>query len=105
MPASGSMAGQSGILQGTPVNLASVVAYARDNGFTGFRVTLPEGETGVYTVAAATISGDIKNPLDDRTLHIDRYSGKVLGDVGFAEYTLMAKGMAAGIALHVGEAG
>lgn len=105
MPASGSMAGQAGIPQGTPVNLGSVVAYARDNGFTGFRVTLPEGETGVYTIAAATMSGDIKNPLDDRTLHIDRYSGKVLGDVGFAEYTLMAKGMAAGIALHMGEAG
>jgi uncharacterized iron-regulated membrane protein len=38
--------------------------------------------------------------MGDRTLHIDRYSGKVLADIRFADYSLGGKAMAVGIALH-----
>lgn len=105
LPLSGSMAGAAGIPEGVPVNVDTVMLYARDNGFTGFRVKLPQDETGVYTVSAATMSGDIKDARQDRTIHIDQYTGNKLADVGWQDYNLMAKGMAAGIALHMGEAG
>lgn len=105
LPVSGSMAGEPGIPEGVPVNLDSVTAYARDNGFTGFRANLPTDAEGVYTVSADTMSGDITNPREDRTLHLDQYTGQTLAEVGWADYSLMAKGMAAGIALHQGDAG
>lgn len=105
LPASGSLAGQPGIPADFPVNVDTVMAFARDNGFTGYRVNLPMDAEGVYTISADTMSGDITNATQDRTVHIDQYSGNVLGEVGFADYSLMAKGMAAGIALHQGDMG
>jgi uncharacterized iron-regulated membrane protein len=105
MPASGSMAGAEGIPAGTPVTLDSVMVFAKDNGFTRFRVALPKDATGVYTVSADTSSGDITDARQDRTIHIDQYTGKKLVDIGWQDYNLMAKGMAAGIALHQGDMG
>lgn len=105
LPLSGSMAGQAGIPAEYAVTLDTVMAFARDNGFSNFRVNLPSSPTDVWTVSADTMSGDITDPRDDRTLHIDQYTGNALADVGFAEYSLMGKAMAAGIALHQGDAG
>ena len=67
-----------------------------------FRIHLPRGEKGVFTIMAVTSSGDISNPFGDRTVHLDQYSGKVLADIGWDDYNLGAKSMAAGIALHKG---
>lgn len=105
LPASGSMAGAPGIVEGVPVTLDTVMAYARDNGFTNFRVNLPQDAEGVYTVSADTMSGDITDARKDRTIHLDQYTGKKLVDIGWADYSLVAKGMAAGIALHQGDMG
>lgn len=105
LPASGSMAGTAGIPEGTPVTLDTVIAYARDNGFTNFRVNLPQSVEGVFTVSADTMSGDITDARQDRTIHLDQYTGKKLAEVGWQDYSLMAKGMAAGIALHQGDMG
>jgi len=105
LPASGSMAGAEGIPAGIPVTLDSVIAYARDNGFTHFRVNLPRGPRGVFTVSANTMSGDITDARQDRTLHLDQYTGKKLADIGWDDYSPMAKAMAAGIALHEGRMG
>ncbi|HEX8433154.1 MAG TPA: PepSY domain-containing protein [Longimicrobium sp.] len=105
MPSSGSLAGLRGIPAGMPVRLNSVVAFARDNGFTGYRVNFPAGSAGVWTLAAATMSGDITDPRRDRMLHLDQYTGRVLADHRFATYPLLGKAMAAGIALHQGNAG
>lgn len=102
MPASGSLAGLPGIPRGMPVRLNSVVAFARDNGFTGYRVNFPMGAAGVWTLAAATMSGDITDPRRDRMLHLDQYTGRVLADYRFPTYPLLGKAMAAGIALHQG---
>ncbi|WP_277253873.1 PepSY domain-containing protein, partial [Neptunomonas phycophila] len=79
-----------------------VVSYARDNGMTYFRVNLPKSETGVYSVMAATMSRDITDATQDRSLHLDQYTGNVLADITFDEYGLMAKAMAIGIPLHMG---
>ncbi|MDP2523083.1 PepSY domain-containing protein [Neptunomonas phycophila] len=102
LPASGSLAGLPGIPKTQPVNLDTVVSYARDNGMTYFRVNLPKSETGVYSVMAATMSRDITDATQDRSLHLDQYTGNVLADITFDEYGLMAKAMAIGIPLHMG---
>ncbi|KXO07291.1 putative iron-regulated membrane protein [Moritella sp. JT01] len=80
-----------------------ILAQAKTLGFTLFKLNFPRSETGVYTLAANTMSGDITDPRLDRTTHIDQYSGRVLADVTWNEYNPMAKFMAAGIALHQGD--
>ncbi|MDT7920721.1 MAG: PepSY domain-containing protein [Meiothermus sp.] len=106
LPLSGSMAGKDGIPAGTPVNLDSVIQYVRDNGVNyGFWVALPKGKEGVWTVSASSMSRDVTDARKDRTLHIDQYSGKVLADIGWSDYSLGAKAMASGVALHMGTYG
>ena len=102
------MAGMDGMEMAPPssVDLDSVAATARDIGFTGqFRINLPADETGVFTISSDSNSGDSANPFGDRTVHIDRYSGKIISDVRFADYGPGGKAMAAGIALHQGNLG
>ncbi|GLS16716.1 PepSY-associated TM helix domain-containing protein [Hydrogenophaga electricum] len=106
LPVSGSQAGAPGIPSGQPVNLDAVADFARRSGFSGqFRIAVPQSESGVYTVSADSMSGDLSNPTHDRYLHIDRYSGQVLAEAAFADYSPMAKAMAVGIALHQGDMG
>ncbi|MGH6869410.1 MAG: PepSY domain-containing protein, partial [Methylocella sp.] len=40
---------------------------------------------------------------ETRTVYLDQYSGKVLGDVGFAQYGPAAKSIEWGIAVHQGQ--
>lgn len=106
MPASGSDVGATGLPDGSAVDLDSIDAFARSIGFTGqFRINLPRGENGVYTLSADSMSGDSVAPTGDRTIHIDQYSGKVLAEVTYDDYSLGAKSMAVGIALHQGDLG
>ncbi|MDI7862329.1 PepSY domain-containing protein [Rhizobiaceae bacterium n13] len=106
MPASGSHAGHQGTSDGQPVDLDNVVALARSIGFDGrFQLSFPSGEKGVWTIARDTMSNDSAKPLSDRTVHIDRYTGKVLADVGFSDYGTAGKVMAVGIAFHEGDMG
>ncbi|MGE0348216.1 PepSY-associated TM helix domain-containing protein [Hydrogenophaga sp.] len=106
LPASGSAAGAAGVPSGQPVNLDTVAALAMRLGFVGqHHIQLPQGATGVFTISADTMSGDLKNPTQDRTVHVDRYSGRVLAQAAYADYPLLAKAMAVGIALHQGDLG
>jgi uncharacterized iron-regulated membrane protein len=106
LPESGSLKGKQGIPMHTAVDLDSVAAYARSVGFDGqFRINLPSGPQGVYTISADSMDGDTNDPFGDRTLHIDQYSGKVLADIRFADYTLGGQAMAAGTAFHQGNLG
>ena len=106
MPLSGSDAGTKGIAEGQPVNIDTVVAFARAIGFDGrFQLAFPRSADGVWTISRDTMSNDSANPLSDRTVHIDQYSGKVLADVGFADYGLAGKAMAVGVAFHEGDIG
>lgn len=105
MPESGSQAGKQGIPMGM-VNLDSVATYAKSIGFDEqFRINLPSGPQGVYTISADSMDGDTHDPMGDRTVHIDQYTGKVLADVRYADYSLGGKAMAVGIALHQGNLG
>lgn len=106
MPASGSDAGLDAIPEGIAVNLDSVAAFGRAIGYQGrFRVSFPNGDAGVWTINQDSMSNDSENPMVDRTVHLDQYTGKILADVGFADYSLAAKGMAVGIAFHEGDMG
>lgn len=89
-----------------PGDLDAIVTQARSLGFDGrFQLAFPNGETGVWTIARDTMSNDSADPLSDRTVHIDRYSGKVLADVKFADYSAAGKAMAIGVAFHEGDIG
>ena len=106
LPMSGSAAGVEGIPQGTVVDLASVVDFARQAGFSGrFKVNLPKDHEGVFTISSNSMEGDSASPTGDRTVHLDQHSGRVLADVRFADYGLGGRAMAVGIALHKGYLG
>ncbi len=106
MPASGSDKGATGLAEGTPVDLDNVAAFAGEIGFDGrFQLNLPSGEDGVWTISRDSMSNDSADPTSDRTVHIDQYTGRILADVQFADYSVYAKGMAVGIALHEGDMG
>ena len=106
MPASGSDAGLAGVPDGQPVTIDSINAFARSIGFQGrYQLNLPKGETGVWTLSRDSMSMDSLNPTSDRTVHVDQYTGRVLADVRFADYSLAGKAMAVGIALHMGTLG
>jgi uncharacterized iron-regulated membrane protein len=87
------------------INLDQVTRIAAEQGFNHFRVHIPADEQGVWTISATTMAGDLTNPLQERTLHLDRHTGDVLADLRFADYPLMGKAMTAGIPLHQGDLG
>jgi uncharacterized iron-regulated membrane protein len=106
MPESGSTSGITGLPDGTKVNLDSVAYLGRQIGFDGqFRINLPGDEKGVYTISADTMDADTTSPTGDRTVHVDQYTGKILGDVKFSDYSVAGKAMAVGIALHQSDMG
>ncbi len=103
LPASGSKEGVKGTLKGEKVNIDSIERLATRLGFEGrYRVSFPKGETGVWTLNQDTMNSDAKNPFDDKTVHIDRYTGKVLAKVTFDDYSFAGKTMAVSIPIHMG---
>ncbi|WP_295893611.1 PepSY domain-containing protein [uncultured Vibrio sp.] len=86
------------------ISIDEIVTLAQQQGLTRFKIFMPKGETGVFTAAANSMAGDIIDPRQDRTLHFDQYSGKLLMDVSWDDYTMIAKLMAAGTTLHQGDA-
>lgn len=106
LPESGSDAGVTGLAPGVVVDLGALVALAREIGFDGrFRLSVPGDAAGVWTIARDSMSYDSPDPTADRTVHVDRYTGKILADVRFADYEMAGKAMAVGIALHEGQMG
>lgn len=104
MPASGSDAGAAGIAGA--ININSVDTFARQIGFDArYQLNLPSGGTGVWTMGRDSMNTDSTDPMSDRTVHIDQFTGKVLADVRYADYSLAGKAMAVGIALHMGTMG
>ncbi|WP_135457569.1 PepSY-associated TM helix domain-containing protein [Vibrio echinoideorum] len=91
------------VLAASNFSIDDVIAKARALGFTQYKVNFPRSETGVYTVAANTMGGDIIDPTLDRTTHLDQYSGRILGEVTWQDYNFIAKTLAVGISLHQGD--
>lgn len=63
-----------------------------------YQITLPHGEQGVYTISSLH-----SNPMNEKTMHLDQYSGTVLSSVTFADYGLLAKMISMGIGFHEGK--
>jgi uncharacterized iron-regulated membrane protein len=104
LPESGSLAGTLAI--SSPVTLETVGAFAQGLGFRDrFQVNFPGGENGVWTISHDSMSNDGPDPAADRTIHIDQYTGNVLADVRYADYSAYAKMMAWGVAFHEGDMG
>lgn len=104
LPLSGSLAGTTAITG--PVTIDTVAGFAGTLGFDRrFQLNLPAGNTGVWTISHDSMSNDGPNPAADRTIHIDQYTGNVLADVRYADYSVYAKAMAWGIAFHEGDLG
>lgn len=84
---------------GTSINLDTVIQLAQTQGAPpGFSVSLPQEETGVYTVSAFPA-----DPTQEVTMHIDQYSGAVLADVRWQDYGLVPKAVEMGTAIHMGK--
>jgi len=52
-----------------------------------------------------SMSYDMTHPMADRTVHVDRYTGKILADIRYQDYNAFGKFMATGLALHMGTMG
>ena len=104
MPASGSTAGTPAAAPSPDID--SIDALARRIGFDGrYQMNLPSGANGVWTLARDSMNNDSVSPTADRTTHIDRFTGNILADVRYDDYSLAGKAMAVGIALHMGTLG
>lgn len=105
LPASGRHL-EHGAHRGAPLGLDAIDRRARELGFgPRYRITLPRDSEGVYTIAATTMSGDITRPSRERTVHLDQYSGELVAEAGFADYSWLAKSMAVGVGVHQGNLG
>ena len=63
----------------------------------GTPVKLPDGPRGAYS--AMLFPDDIRA---ERVVHLDRYSGRVLADVAYADYGIAGKATEWGVVLHTG---
>ncbi|MDQ8726635.1 PepSY domain-containing protein [Bradyrhizobium sp. LHD-71] len=62
-----------------------------------YRLSLPRDARGVFTAFSYP-----DQPETQRTLHIDQYSGRVLGDIRFQDYGWAAKAVELGVQIHMG---
>jgi len=82
-----------------PLNIDKIVNIAANhNVLLPYTITLPQGETGVFTLSTSH-----NKPDKNVTLHIDQYSGAILTDVRYEDYGIMAKAISLGIAFHEGK--
>ena len=63
----------------------------------GYDIALPTAAKGV-----ATVSHFPADPEAERTLHIDRYSGRILSGIAYRGYGRVAKWISYGTSLHKG---
>ncbi|MCW1248127.1 PepSY domain-containing protein [Pseudomonas sp. SAICEU22] len=64
----------------------------------GYSITLPTTASGVFTIAVFA-----DDPRNDATLHVDQYTGKVLADVRWEHYSVVARATETGVMLHEGK--
>lgn len=103
LPISGSNAGLSGLPKGQTINADNIATFAKTLAFSDrFHIRYPKNDTGVWTIKQDSMSADSTDPSQDRSVHIDQYSGKILGDITYHDYSLAAKAMGYGIAFHEG---
>lgn len=89
------------------ISIDAAIGTARATGAPGpYSVIYPVDETGVFSVLSSQWN-DNGNPAEsevslEQTLHIDQYTGKVVGEYGYDDYTVAAQVVSQGIAVHEG---
>ncbi|WCM92777.1 PepSY domain-containing protein [Acidovorax sp. NCPPB 2350] len=82
-----------------PLDLdAAMAAFSRLGLAPGFSVAVPQGPAGVYTASAYP-----RDLAGQRVVHLDQYSGRVLIDMGYADYGPAARALEWGINVHLGQ--
>lgn len=82
-----------------PIGLDRAVEIAKGLGIApGFDLALPSDEAGVYT--AAVYPDDLAN---ERTIHLDQYSGRPLIDLSYGQYPPLGRAIEWGINTHQGQ--
>ncbi|MFB9135828.1 PepSY-associated TM helix domain-containing protein [Vibrio olivae] len=92
-----------GFVSEQTISVDDIVEKAEVLGFSHYRIYFPQSNTGVYTLAANSMAGDVSDPRNDRTNHFDQYTGQLLEEVTWDDYNLYAKWMAASVSLHQGD--
>jgi uncharacterized iron-regulated membrane protein len=64
----------------------------------GYSITAPTTDDGVFTISVFA-----DDPRNDATLHVDQYSGKVLADVRWKDYSTVSRATELGVMLHEGK--
>jgi uncharacterized iron-regulated membrane protein len=81
-----------------PIGVDKALATFRDIGVTGgFDLALPIGPDGIYVANIRP-----RKVRDTRTVYLDQYSGKVLGDVAFRDWYAGGKAIEWGSSVHQG---
>ncbi|MCX6494178.1 MAG: PepSY domain-containing protein [Actinobacteria bacterium] len=89
------------------ISIDDAVATAASTGAQGpYFVIYPDGEEGTFTAFAWQWSNN-GNPAEhnvslEKTVYVDQYSGEVVAEYGYANYSLLSKVVAEGIAGHEG---
>ncbi|WP_347264088.1 PepSY domain-containing protein [Nitrobacter sp.] len=73
------------------------VILTREGLMAPYRLILPKDASGVFTAFSYP-----DQPETQRTLHVDQYSGRVVGDIHFADYGWAAKAVELGVQIHMG---
>jgi uncharacterized iron-regulated membrane protein len=66
----------------------------------GYAVSLPSGPGGVGVYTGSVYPNDLAR---QRVVHLDQFSGKVLLDMGYADYGPLGKALEWGINVHLGQ--
>jgi uncharacterized iron-regulated membrane protein len=90
----------SGASEGVPAGLDQVVATVEARGIhPGYSLSMPKGPEGVFT--ASVYPDDI---TQERVIHLDQYTGKVLYDLGLNDLGTLGRAAEWGISIHMGQA-
>ncbi|MEN5425743.1 PepSY domain-containing protein [Stenotrophomonas pennii] len=91
----------SGDLAPQPGAIGIDAALERFNGLgmaPGYSVALPRGAMGVYSASVYPEQVSLQ-----RVVHMDQYSGRILLDMGYADYGALGRGLEWGINVHLGQ--
>ncbi|MCD8909287.1 PepSY domain-containing protein [Staphylococcus gallinarum] len=88
------------------ISLDKVIKKAEKDGFNKpFSIVYPSSVEGTFTISKGSntgVTGLDVSPYDEKTLYMDQYNGKDLGQVKYQEYGIIGKWFTWGIPLHEG---
>ena len=92
---------------GTSITVDQAVAAGAATGAPGpYSIIYPKNEQGVFSVMGSQWK-DNGNPAEsevhlEQTVHVDQYTGQVVGTYGYDDYSVTAQVVSQGVAIHEG---